>query len=126
MQSTGPRIADRRGSAVVRLVRPAAPVGGAHRRLLEQGGRPRDDAEFIVLHARGGGYLEGTPREGWDHAEPWLPHAVSLTALEPRFITAELILSETVPAGFELKGLAAESLARAAAEIDGLWAEVAA
>ena len=50
------------------------------------------ETEFIVLHSRGGGYLEGTPREGWDHAEPWLPHAVSLTALEPRFITAELIL----------------------------------
>jgi FMN-dependent NADH-azoreductase len=83
------------------------------------------DTEFIVLHARGGGYLEGTPREGWDHAEPWLPHAVSLTALEPRFITAELTLSETVPAMFELKGLAAESLARAEAEIDALWAEVA-
>ena len=66
--------------------------------------------------------VEGTPREGWDHAEPWLPHAVSLTALEPRFITAELTLAETVPAMFELKGLAAESLARAEAEIDGLWA----
>jgi FMN-dependent NADH-azoreductase len=82
------------------------------------------DTEFVVLHARGGGYLEGTPREGWDHAEPWLPHAVSLTALAPRFITAELTLAETVPAMFDLKSLAADSLAHAQAEIDGLWSEV--
>jgi FMN-dependent NADH-azoreductase len=27
--------------------------------------------EMIVLAARGGGYAEGTPREGWDHAQPW-------------------------------------------------------
>jgi FMN-dependent NADH-azoreductase len=33
------------------------------------------DTEFIVLAAGGGGYGPGTPREGWDHAEPWLPHA---------------------------------------------------
>jgi FMN-dependent NADH-azoreductase len=39
--------------------------------------------EFIVLEARGGGYGPGTPREGWDHAETWLPHAVSLTGLTP-------------------------------------------
>jgi FMN-dependent NADH-azoreductase len=82
------------------------------------------DIEFIVLHARGGGYVAGTPREGWDHAEAWLPHSVSLTALEPRFITAELTLAETVPAMFELKPLADESLRRAEAEIDGLWAGV--
>jgi FMN-dependent NADH-azoreductase len=82
------------------------------------------DTEFIVLASRGGGYLEGTPREGWDHAEPWLPHAVSLPGLEPRFITAELTLAEVNPAMFELKPQAAESLARAEAEIDGLWAEV--
>lgn len=81
------------------------------------------NTEFIVLASRGGGYLPGTPREGWDHAEPWLPHAVSLTGLEPRFITAELTLADTNPAMFELKPLAAESLAQAEAEIDRLWAE---
>ena len=32
--------------------------------------------ELLVLASRGGGYLPGTPREGWDHAEPWLPHAL--------------------------------------------------
>jgi FMN-dependent NADH-azoreductase len=82
------------------------------------------DTEFIVLHARGGGYAVGTPREGWDHAEPWLSHAVSLTGLSPRFITAELTLAEVNPAMFDLKPLAAESLARAEAAVDDLWASV--
>jgi FMN-dependent NADH-azoreductase len=37
--------------------------------------------DFVVLAARGGGYRAGTPREGWDHAEPWLPHALAATGL---------------------------------------------
>jgi FMN-dependent NADH-azoreductase len=43
--------------------------------------------DLIVLAARGG-YAPGTPREGWDHAEQWLPHGLSITGLTPRFITA--------------------------------------
>ncbi len=82
--------------------------------------------EFWVLATRGGGYLPGTPREGWDHAEPWLPHGLSLTGLEPRFITAELTLADTVPAMAELRPLAAESLAAAERAIDALWVPVAA
>src|ERR1700712_1784019 len=46
--------------------------------------------DFLVLASRGGGYAEGTPRAGWDHAEPWLPHGISLTGLVPRFIAAAL------------------------------------
>jgi FMN-dependent NADH-azoreductase len=82
--------------------------------------------DLIVLAARGGGYGEGTPRDGWDHAQPWLPHGISLTGLEPRFITAELTLADVTPAMAELKPLAAESLAAAEREIDGLWVPVAA
>jgi FMN-dependent NADH-azoreductase len=82
--------------------------------------------ELLVLASRGGGYLPGTPREGWDHAEPWLPHALDMTGLEPRFITAELTLADTVPQMAELRGLAAESLAAAEREIDELWTPVAA
>jgi FMN-dependent NADH-azoreductase len=82
--------------------------------------------DFIVLASRGGGYGAGTPREGWDHAEPWLPHAISLTGLEPRFITAELTLAEVTPAMAELIPLAAKSLAAAGQAIDGLWAPVSA
>jgi FMN-dependent NADH-azoreductase len=78
--------------------------------------------EFLVLAARGGGYGEGTPREGWDHAEPWLPHGLSMTGLEPRFITAELTLAASNPDMEPLISLAEESLANAEREIDGLWA----
>jgi FMN-dependent NADH-azoreductase len=77
--------------------------------------------EFVVLAARGGGYGEGTPREGWDHAQQWLPHGVSLTGLEPRFITAELTLAPVRPALAELVPVAEESLAAAERAIDELW-----
>ncbi|WP_410640965.1 FMN-dependent NADH-azoreductase [Amycolatopsis sp. lyj-346] len=77
--------------------------------------------EFVVLASRGGGYGEGTPREGWDHAQQWLPHGVSLTGLEPRFITAELTLAAVRPAMAELVPLAEESLAAAERAIDELW-----
>jgi FMN-dependent NADH-azoreductase len=80
--------------------------------------------EFIVLASRGGGYAEGTPRYGWDHAEPWLPHAISLTGLEPRFITAELTLAHVNPAMAELIPLADQSLAEAEHAIDSLWTPV--
>jgi FMN-dependent NADH-azoreductase len=80
--------------------------------------------EFVVLASRGGGYAEGTPRHGWDHAQPWLPHAISLTGLEPRFITAELTLAHTNPAMAELIPLADQSLADAEHAIDALWAPV--
>jgi FMN-dependent NADH-azoreductase len=80
------------------------------------------DHELIVLQARGGGYAEGTPREGWDHAQPWLPHGLSLTGLVPRFITAELTLADVNPAMADLRELAAASLQAAEAEVDALWA----
>ncbi|WP_320670001.1 FMN-dependent NADH-azoreductase [Patulibacter defluvii] len=82
--------------------------------------------EFLVVASRGGGYDPGTPRHGWDHAEAWLPHGVSLTGLEPRFITASLTLADVNPQMADLRGLAADSLAAAEREIDGLWTPVAA
>ena len=83
------------------------------------------DRELIVLAARGGGYGPGTPREGWDHAEAWLPHGLTYTGLEPKvFITAELTLAGSIEAMADLRGLAAESLAAAEREIDALWAPV--
>ena len=77
--------------------------------------------EMIVLEARGGGYAPGTPREGWDHAQPWLPHGVALTGLEPRFITAELTLADVNPQMADLRDLAAASLKAAEASVDELW-----
>ncbi|WBB65192.1 NAD(P)H-dependent oxidoreductase [Micromonospora sp. WMMD812] len=79
------------------------------------------DRDFIVLASRGGGYGAGTPREGWDHAEPWLPHGISQTGLEPRFIAAELTLAPVVPAMAKLVPLHEESLASAERAIDELW-----
>lgn len=85
-------------------------------------GEPLLDApEMIVLEARGGGYGEGTPREGWDHAQPWLPHGLGLTGLEPRFIVAELTLADVQPAMADLRELAAASLKAAEEEVDALW-----
>jgi FMN-dependent NADH-azoreductase len=77
--------------------------------------------DFIVLASRGGGYGEGTPRHGWNHAEPWLPHAIHFSGLEPRFIAAELTLAHTNPAMAELIPLAHQSLAAAERAIDDLW-----
>lgn len=77
--------------------------------------------DLVVLAARGGGYGEGTPRAGWDHAAPWLPHGLSLTGLEPRFIATELVLSHTNPAMKDLIPLAEESRRQAEREIDELW-----
>jgi FMN-dependent NADH-azoreductase len=81
--------------------------------------------DFLVLASRGGGFGPGTPRDGWDHAQQWLPHGISLTGLEPRFITAELTLAAVTPAMAGLQPLAAESLAAAEREIDELWVPVA-
>jgi FMN-dependent NADH-azoreductase len=80
--------------------------------------------EFVVLASRGGGYGDGAPRHGWDHAEPWLPHALAATGLQPRFITAELTLAHTNPAMAELIPLADQSLAEAERAIDKLWTPV--
>jgi FMN-dependent NADH-azoreductase len=83
------------------------------------------DREVLVLASRGGGYGEGTPREGWDHAQQWLTHALSTVGLVPRFITAELTLADVNPHMAGLREQAAESLRAAQAEIDALWAPVA-
>lgn len=77
--------------------------------------------DLVVIAARGGGYAPGTPRDGWDHAELWLPHGLALTGLEPRFITAELTLAEVNPAMSALIPLARESRANAERAIDALW-----
>jgi FMN-dependent NADH-azoreductase len=77
--------------------------------------------DLLVVVSRGGGYGAGTPKEGWDHAEQWLPHGLSLTGLEPRFVVAELTMANTNPAMAELKPLAAESLAAAERAVDVAW-----
>jgi FMN-dependent NADH-azoreductase len=74
--------------------------------------------------ARGGGYGPGSPKEGWDHREPWLVHAFEQLGLtDVRFIHAELTLARESPAMIPLDLGAAEdqSLAEAHAEIDSLF-----
>ncbi|GGL04601.1 FMN-dependent NADH-azoreductase [Sphaerisporangium melleum] len=82
------------------------------------------EREFIVIATRGGGYGPGTPKEGWNHAELWLPHGLSMTGLHPRFISAELTLAPVDPRMAELIPLAEKSLAAAEEEIDRLWTPV--
>ncbi len=79
------------------------------------------DTPLFVMVTRGGGYGEGTPRYGWDHAVPWLSHALSLIGLEPQYVVTELTLAKVNPAMAELIPLAEQSLANAEAEIDALF-----
>ena len=90
------------------------------------GERLLDGKPVVLVTTRGGAYGAGTPREGWDHAEQWLPHGIGMTGLEPRFITAELTLAHSTPAMADLIPLAHQSRADAEAVIDALWAPVAA
>jgi FMN-dependent NADH-azoreductase len=81
------------------------------------------DKEFVVVTARGGGYGPGSPREGWDHREPWLRHALApLGVSDAVFIDTELTLARESPAMIPLDlGVAEDkSLAEALAAIDDL------
>ena len=81
------------------------------------------DKDFVIVTARGGGYGPGTPREGWDHREPWLRQALtSLGVTDATFVHTELTLARESPAMIPLDlGVAEDkSLAEAFATIDGL------
>ncbi|MCL2794653.1 MAG: NAD(P)H-dependent oxidoreductase [Microbacteriaceae bacterium] len=76
---------------------------------------------FLVI-ARGGGYGEGTPRFGWDHASAWLKRMLEdVWGYEVTVIEAELTLAETTPHMADLVDLARKNLADAhtAAETHG-------
>jgi FMN-dependent NADH-azoreductase len=82
------------------------------------------DKEFVVVSARGGGYGPGTAREGWDHREPWLRHALtSLGVDNATFINTELTLARESPRMIPLDLGAAEdqSLSEAFAAIDSIF-----
>jgi FMN-dependent NADH-azoreductase len=81
------------------------------------------DKNFVVVTARGGGYSPGTPREGWDHREPWLRHALTTLGVEDAvFIDTELTLARESPAmtPLDLGGAEDKSVADALAAIDAL------
>lgn len=83
------------------------------------------DTTVVVVTARGGGYGPGSPREGWDHREPWLRHAFSMLGVtDLTFVDAELTLARESPMMIPLDLGAAEdqSLADALSAIDELLA----
>ena len=68
----------------------------------------------ILVTVRGGGYSPGTPREGWDHATPWMRRILAdLWQLDLRVVEAELTLADVTPAMAQLRELAADLRARA-------------
>ncbi|MCW2829560.1 MAG: phosphodiesterase [Aeromicrobium sp.] len=70
-------------------------------------GRPA----FLVI-ARGGGYAEGTPRAGWDHATAWIVRILrDVWGLDVDVIETELTLAEVTPAMADLRELARDQLA---------------
>ncbi|MFI5429688.1 FMN-dependent NADH-azoreductase [Aeromicrobium sp. UC242_57] len=70
-------------------------------------GRPA----FLVT-ARGGGYGEGTPRAGWDHATGWMRRYLEdVWGLDLDVIETELTLADVTPQMAELRDLAHAQLA---------------
>lgn len=66
---------------------------------------------FLVI-ARGGGYGEGTPRYGWDHATGYLRRILEdVWGLDLDVIETELTLAEVTPQMADLVDLAREQLA---------------
>jgi FMN-dependent NADH-azoreductase len=83
------------------------------------------------LMAKGGAYGPGTPREGWDYAEPWLRRMLGeVMRLDLEVIAAELTLAGVNPALNHLQDVADASLAAARAAVvaraEGLGGRVAA
>jgi FMN-dependent NADH-azoreductase len=78
------------------------------------GAQPLAGRPLTVVMARGGGYGEGTPREGWDHATPYLRRIFAdAFGADVTVVVAELTLADVVPAMAELRPIAAESRAEA-------------
>jgi FMN-dependent NADH-azoreductase len=72
------------------------------RLLLDQGvwrtAKPAAGRPATVLMAKGGGYGPGSPREGWDHAEPYLRRILAdVLGLDTTFISAEHTLAAAHP-----------------------------
>jgi len=74
-------------------------------------GEPIAGRPAVVVHSRGGSYGPGTPRDGWDHAEPYLRRIFEdVWKLDVTVVTAELTLAATVPAMAAFRDLGAASL----------------
>ncbi|WP_020388888.1 FMN-dependent NADH-azoreductase [Kribbella catacumbae] len=70
---------------------------------LAGGPSPVQGRPIIFTLARGGGYGPGTPREGWDHATPYLERIFGdMFGMKIRKAVAELTLAPVTPAMAEL------------------------
>ncbi|NMH99516.1 FMN-dependent NADH-azoreductase [Pseudonocardia acidicola] len=77
---------------------------------LGPGQQPLAGRPLALVVARGGGYGPGTPREGWDHATPWLQRIFGDSfGMDVRVVVAELTLAEVNPAMADLRDMAAQS-----------------
>lgn len=79
--------------------------------------------DVVLVMSRGGGYGPGTPKEGWDHATPWLLHVFESLGIEPRVVEVEMTLADVNPALARFKDLAKRSREAAEEAVRGLWAE---
>ncbi|WP_041364899.1 FMN-dependent NADH-azoreductase [Neorhizobium galegae] len=67
-----------------------------------------------LISARGGAYGPGMPKEGWDHATPWLRRIFEDNwGLDLQLIDVELTLADVNPAMASLRDLAASNLKEA-------------
>jgi FMN-dependent NADH-azoreductase len=74
------------------------------------GSTPLRGRPATVVVARGGGYGPGTPREGWDHATPYLQRIVGdVFGADLTVVTAELTLAHVAPHMADLREVAAAS-----------------
>jgi FMN-dependent NADH-azoreductase len=84
---------------------------------LGEAGGTLGSKRLVLVLAAGGGYGVDTPRDGWDHREPWIRHAFEQLGLtDVEVIAAELTLARESPAMIPLNLGDAEDASFAAAE----------
>jgi FMN-dependent NADH-azoreductase len=78
------------------------------------GPEPLAGKPVTLVIARGGGYAPGTPREGWDHATPYLQQTFGAQfGGDLTVVAAELTLADVTPQMADLRDLAGELRTRA-------------
>jgi FMN-dependent NADH-azoreductase len=76
--------------------------------------RPLEGRPVVLVVARGGGYGAGTPREGWDHATPYLLRILGdVWGADVTLVEAELTLADVHEELAALRPAAAVSRAEA-------------
>ncbi|HEY1177494.1 MAG TPA: NAD(P)H-dependent oxidoreductase [Phytomonospora sp.] len=93
----------------------------------ENGKSPLSDKKLIVATARGGSYAPGTPRESFEHQEPYLRSFFTFLGLtgDVHFLHTEMTLSHVVPALEQFKHIFEETSEQAHGRARELAASVA-